>query len=87
MKGADIVGGFKEKAKLALGAGCDMILVCNCPDGAREVLEYMEHAEVDSCPKISQMRAKKSISWKQLTRDPRYIEIKRKLENLNETGV
>ena len=37
MKGADVAGGYIDKAEVALTAGCDMILVCNCPEGAMEV--------------------------------------------------
>ena len=85
MKGADLAGGFREKAKLALEAGCDMILVCNAPDGVQEVLEYMQDANIDGCSKIMQMRAKKSVSWQQLTEQPRYKEIVRNLANLTGT--
>ena len=48
-----------------------MILVCNAPDGVQEVLEYMQDANIDGCSKIM-MRAKKSVSWQQLTEQPRY---------------
>ena len=82
MKGADLAGGFREKAKLALEAGCDMILVCNAPDGVQEVLEYMQDVNIDGCSKIMQMRAKKSVSWQQLTEQPRYKEVVRNLANL-----
>jgi len=85
MKGADLAGGFREKAKLAREAGCDMILVCNAPDGVQEVLEYMQDANIDGCSKIMQMRAKKSVSWQQLTEQPRYKEIVRNLANLTGT--
>jgi len=39
MKGAAAVGGFPERAKLARQAGCDMILVCNNPLAAEQVLD------------------------------------------------
>ncbi len=42
MKGADVAGGYPQKARLALAAGCDMVLVCNNPGGALEVLEFLE---------------------------------------------
>ena len=83
MKGADIAGGYVDKAKLALDAGCDMILVCNCPEGAIEVLDFMASAAVDGSDKIAGMRASQSISWDDLENDPRRLEIIKKLQELD----
>lgn len=38
MEGAASIGTFTQRAKLALKAGCDMVLVCNNPTAADEVL-------------------------------------------------
>ncbi len=38
MKGAESIGSFSQRAELALHAGCDMVLVCNDPTAAEEVL-------------------------------------------------
>ncbi|MDB2360805.1 beta-N-acetylhexosaminidase [Porticoccaceae bacterium] len=86
MKGADVAGGYTDKAQLALQAGCDMILVCNCPDGAQEVLAYMQQLEVQGCEKIATMRAKHNISWQQLEKTERYTKTKNTLQTLNDMG-
>lgn len=41
MEGAASVGDFPERAKQAQQAGCDMILVCNNPTAAEQVLEAL----------------------------------------------
>lgn len=41
MEGAASVGGFPERARLAQQAGCDMLLVCNDPTAAEQVLDAM----------------------------------------------
>ncbi len=41
MEGAASVGDFSERAKVALQAGCDMVLVCNNPIAAVEVLNSL----------------------------------------------
>jgi len=41
MSGAESVGGYPERAGAALEAGCDILLICNNPAGADEVLESL----------------------------------------------
>lgn len=41
MSGAESVGGYRERARAALEAGCDILLVCNNPAGADEVLDSL----------------------------------------------
>ncbi|MCP4490529.1 MAG: beta-N-acetylhexosaminidase [Gammaproteobacteria bacterium] len=41
MSGAESVGCYAERAKMTLQAGCDILLVCNNPQGADEVLESL----------------------------------------------
>jgi len=45
MAGAASVGDFPERARLAQQAGCDMLLVCNNPIAAEQVLEALPITE------------------------------------------
>ena len=86
MKGADVVGGYIDKAEVALRAGCDMILVCNCPEGAMEVLTHLEKLKVKGCEKIATMRARNTLDWDDLIKNTRYQQTIKKLQQLTATG-
>lgn len=50
MKGASVAGEYCDRAKAALSAGCNMILLCNNPQGVREVQTNFNWAVDDSSP-------------------------------------
>ncbi len=52
MSGAESVGGYPARAYASLEAGCDMLLVCNNPEGADAVLEALR----DYNNPVSQLR-------------------------------
>jgi len=83
MKGADVAGGYIDKAQLALNAGCDMILVCNCPEGAREVLQMMEHRSLAGSDRIASMGATKSVDWDKLCADSRRTRVVQQLKDIS----
>lgn len=41
MEAAHVAGSITDRARAALGAGCDMVLVCNRPDLADELLSHL----------------------------------------------
>ena len=86
MKGADVAGGYIEKSEVALAAGCDMILVCNCPEGALEVLAHLQKLEVKGCEKIATMRDSRTVNWQNLSDNRRYQQTIKKLQQLTDTG-
>ena len=59
MEGATVAGGIVQRAEAALNAGCDMVLVCNKPESADELLRGL-HWEMSATSKarLAQMRGK-----------------------------
>ena len=82
MKGADVAGGYVEKARCALDAGCDMVLVCNNRSGALEVLDYLEQRNEPGSDRIKQMKAGKRTDWSTLRASSRWLATSERLSEL-----
>ncbi len=74
MEGASVAGNITKRAKAALSAGCDMVLVCNRPDLADQLL-----AELDVIPKEESIQrlmrlipSQRFMSWAELQDNQRY---------------
>lgn len=74
MEGASVAGNVTQAAQAALAAGCDMVLICNHPERADQLL-----AELDvTIGKASQRRIrklfarKKALDWNKLQREGEY---------------
>ena len=57
MAGALAAGSIAERARLALAAGCDMVLLCNDPAGQAELLDALDGAEVNMA-RATRMKAR-----------------------------
>lgn len=67
MEGAAGVGDFTERANMALQAGCDMVLVCNNPTAAEQVLNALPiENNPDRERRLQKMRGKFSLTREQL---------------------
>lgn len=84
MEGASVVGGIVERANAAFAAGCDMVLVCNRPDLADELLANLQHeASAESIERLKKLHLKSfSMNWQQLHSEPRYVKAKQMIERL-----
>lgn len=67
MEGASQAGGFTDRADAALTAGCDMVLVCNNPRVAEEVLDHLPIKEnPDRQRRLVRMRGRPLFSADEL---------------------
>jgi len=55
MEGAAVAGGPPERARAALAAGCDMVLLCNNPKGLDELLESLKDVPLEKLERLEKM--------------------------------
>ncbi len=82
MVAANVAGTYKDRAQLALEAGCDMILICNNRLGAMEVIDYLESFGSLEPKPYKSMMAKKAPTWSNLKASNRYLKIVQTLNRL-----
>ncbi len=85
MKGAHIMGDIVERGVAAMAAGCDMILVCNQPKEAIQLIDGLEsHAHDDpvSHVRLARMHERHNIDRDELLQDPKWKEAVRLASDL-----
>lgn len=76
MEGAASVGDFPERARLAQLAGCDMILVCNNPAAAEQVLDALpiSHDPIRE-QRLNRMQGKPQMNREQLMQSEKWLHL------------
>ena len=83
MEGAAIAGDFLERARLADSAGCDMLLVCNNPKAAEQVLEGMRFApSSDRQRRLKAMLGRPQFDSNTLFSSERWQDVSNKIAKL-----
>ncbi|WP_333877684.1 beta-N-acetylhexosaminidase [Methylobacter sp.] len=84
MEGAASVGDFPERARLAQLAGCDMILVCNNPTAAEQVLDALPitHDPIRE-QRLGRMQGKPQMNREQLMRSEKWQHLSTLILNNN----
>jgi len=80
MEGATVAGSFVRRAKAAIEAGCDMVLVCNNRDGAEQVLAGLD--EMNFKPdqtRLNKLRGHPQLTYQQLKNNQRWIEVEKEI--------
>jgi beta-N-acetylhexosaminidase len=71
MEGAAVAGGPPERARAALAAGCDMVLLCNDPAGLDELLESLKDVQLAQPERLERMKRqggrdlRKSVAYRE----------------------
>jgi beta-N-acetylhexosaminidase len=71
MEGASAVGGPPERARAALDAGCDMVLLCNDPAGLDRLLQSLGEVPLRNPERVDRMRKqggrdlRKSVAYRE----------------------
>lgn len=86
MEGATVAGGIVQRAEAALHAGADMVLVCNKPESADELLAGLKwEISAPTKARLAQMHGKhhpKTLA--QLHEDPDFIK---DLQDISKVGI
>lgn len=85
MKGAGFMGNYVERSEKALQAGCDLLLLCNEPDGVVQVLDNLKYQPTQAQQErhLSLMK-RRSIGWSELEASPRWQQAHQQLAALQD---
>ena len=83
MEGAKVAGGVVARARAALAAGCDMVLVCNDPAATDQLLDGLGHYDnPTSHLRLARMHGRHPVPRDELLADAGYREAVRAVGNL-----
>lgn len=84
MHGASVAGGALDGARAALRAGCDMVLICNAPEKADQLLDGLtNNMSPASAARISALMPQtRAMDWDELQCSERFLSAKALLQTV-----
>ena len=83
MEGAAIMGGPADRAKAALNAGCDMVLMCNKRNAQ---IEALDHLAIQEVPLANSLLKKRNFDLPTLHSDSRWKEASEQIKRMLNAG-
>lgn len=83
MNAAHSAGSVAQRADLALAAGCDMVLVCNEPRQASDLVAYLDKKQQPGSDRIGCMLAKNAHNHAHLYESDKWLEAKELVSELS----
>ena len=80
MEGASTAGGPPERAQAAIAAGCDLVLLCNDPEGQERLLDSLKETALADPERVERMRHK---GGRDLRKSVAYREAQETLQQLS----
>ncbi|MCW9089701.1 MAG: beta-N-acetylhexosaminidase [Gammaproteobacteria bacterium] len=83
MEGASVAGDYVARARAALDAGCDMVLICNNPEAARSILDGLDCAPDPVLhARLARLHGRHPVTLEALHKDPAWRQAIRAMEAL-----
>lgn len=88
MQGASVAGTVPERARAALNAGCDMVLVCNQPQAVTAVLDELEGYNMPTSQiRLARMHGMHPVSMDHLQKTTKWRSAVNEIEKFSEPGT
>ncbi len=86
MEAAGIAGGYGSRARQALEAGCDMVLVCNHPEGVADVVDALkDYNNPTSQMRLARMHGKQEKGYTELHNSREWNKVSELIAGLDQS--